>query len=170
MKPRDADIVEAEHFISEDLCRDGRLLRHRDVARAPGRNHDPPNAVRLGDRPDDPAAGHLPVIELDLAPDDRGRLLAHPRDEDRLLAGRLHGLHDPDDLLRGLAGPVNDLRSPLSDLPVQVHLGVADVLKGLLLEREQRIVHRKAPILHVFEYFSDVVRHFLFSRFSETDL
>ena len=69
------------------------------------------------------------------------RLRAHPGDEDPFLAVFQHGLDDACDLFRGLSCTIDHFGSTLTDFPMEVNLGIADVLKGSFLDFQQRVIH-----------------------------
>ena len=69
----------------------------------------------------------------------------HAGDEDVAAAPLPHGGGDADDLLRRLAGAVEDLSRPLADVAVEVHLGIPQVLKGGLLEFQQGLLRGGVP-------------------------
>ena len=69
------------------------------------------------------------------------RLLAHPGDQDHLLARFPHGMGDAVDLFRGLAGAVDDFTDALSKASMHVELRNIYVLDGSQAELHNGLVH-----------------------------
>ena len=70
-----------------------------------------------------------------------------------------HGIENSFDLPSGFPGPVDHLSRSLADAPVGIHLGVADVRKGLLFELQQGLVHADGPFLNAFQQGTNVTIH-----------
>ena len=79
-------------------------------------------------------------LQRDPGGDDGGLLRVYAGDEDVPAAPLPHGLGDTQNLLRRLGGPVDHLGGSLPDPPVEVHLGVAQVSKGLGLQLQQGLL------------------------------
>ena len=99
-----------------------------------------------------------------------GGLGRHAGDENGLLAVGQQYIQNAGDLLRSFPRPVNDLRHPLADFSVEVHLGVADVGKGLGLDFYQSVLHRQIAGVDRFQNSFDFVVHPRTSRSSSTAL
>lgn len=86
------------------------------------------------------------------------RLLIHAGHDDVGGIPAFHGCEDAVDLLGGLARAVDYFLRALTQAPVVVHLGIAQVLKGLQLHLKQRLLGRERSLLHLFQQG----QHFLF--------
>lgn len=93
----------------------------------------------------DPQAGNGVVVQGEGGPHKFSGFPVHTGDEDVAAPTLPHSGGNAADLLRGLARPVDDLGRPLADTPVEVHLGVAQIRKGLGFELQQRVLRRGAP-------------------------
>ena len=168
MQPRHADVVQPQHLVAENLRRQRRLLRDRDVAGAAGHDGDSPDAVRLRERSDDADAGRFVILQRNLPADLLRRFLAQARDEDGFLPVRLHGSQDAQHLRGRFPCAVDHLGGSLSEFPVQVDLGKADVLKGLGPDFQQRLLHGKRAVLYRRKHLLQFA-HFRTSRSRQTD-
>ena len=138
-------IIEPYHLIAQYLGGEGRLLRHRHIAGAAGSHHNLAQTAGLRQRSQYAHPGLRVILHGMNCRHSLCRLRGHPRDEDRVLPIVPHNLHNPADLLRGLARTVDHFRSSLPNLTVQVHLGITDVLKGRPLDLEQCLIHTHVP-------------------------
>ena len=86
-------------------------------------------------------------------------LFIHPGDQHIFLTVVPEACQDAGNLLCGLSRAVNYLSRTLAELAVQVYLGIAQVLKGLLLQMQQCLVHRDRPLLNTQKQFPDLTVH-----------
>ena len=105
----------------------------------------------------DPQAGNGVVVQGEGGPHKFSGFPVHTGDEDVAAPTLPHSGGNAADLLRGLARPVNDLCRPLADTPVEVHLGVAQIRKGLGFELQQRVLRRGAPVGHGAQQVENLV-------------
>ena len=151
VEPRHAHVVKAQDVVSQHPRRPVGLLGHGNVAGAAGGHHDLSQPRGSGEFPGDGQAGVFMVVNGVALGDFRRRLRREAGDEHRGLAVFGHGVEDAGDLRRGLPRAVDHLRRPLADLPVEIHLGIAQVFKGRFLEGVERLVHAHFPGFHALE-------------------
>ena len=140
MEAGHAHVVEPGDLVAHGLGGEGGLLGHRLVAGAAGAHHDgAQGGPGTGQGNAQPGVGVVFQVHTGLG-EDVGLLPVHTGDEDVAAVPRPHGLHDAQDLLRRLGGPVDDLGGALADPTVEVHLGVAQVGEGLRLQLQQGVL------------------------------
>ena len=161
-------VVQPHHLAAQHLGCQRRFLGHGDVAGAAGGDDDFSDAVGLGQSPHNAHPGVLVIVQLPGLPNIGRRFGGHSGDEDAGLAVGEHGVDDAADLLRGLPRAVDHFRRALAHLPVQVDLGVADVLEGGFFQLQHGVVHAGFPGLDGFQKLSDFRVHLRTSRFSRT--
>ena len=169
MQSGDAHIIEPDDLVSQKLGGEGCFLRHGHIAGASGGNHDGPQAaggchgsgngdmgvIVVGDGGEGIHLGCLFCIQAG--------------DQYVFLPVIFQGPEDSGNLLCRLSGTVNNLRCALPHLPVKIHLGIADVFVGLILEAEHGVLYGHRSRLHGFQKRFDFTAHFRSSRSSSTE-
>ena len=147
----DAHVVQAGDPVPEGFGRLRGLLGHRYVAGSARGHDDRPLPVRkriFSDGPH-PAQG---IIGQGKRPADKGgRLRGHTGDQDSLLAVGAEILRDPQDLFRCLAGAVDHLGYALPHGPVQVCLGISEIVVGDLPQLQGCLLRRNASGSNLIE-------------------
>ena len=170
-----AHVVDAVDLVAVELRDQRGLLGDREVARARAGHEHRTEAGRGGHLAEDTQAclgmigkGHVEAGRIGrgvIGLPTQGSL--HPS---RLVGGEAGHQHptlsgcgqrtdDARDLIGRLALAVDHLRGTLPHLPVEVHLGIAQVLKGLLAQGQHCLVHREGARAHALEYFAYVLTH-----------
>ena len=141
MQPRHTHIIQAHYLIPMNLGCQRRLLSHGNIGGASCGHHNSSDSVRLGESSDNADFSIFPVIYFLYFRKMFCRLRVKARNKDPFHMAFLHGLNDTRHLLPGFTRPVNYLGSALADAPVQIHLGITDIFKGLFFNGQQCIIH-----------------------------
>ena len=136
-----AHIVKPGHGISQKFRGQGRFLRHALVAGAAGGDDDAAHAPGIGHFSGNAHPGGVIIGDGHFFPDQVRLFFVQPGDQHVFLAALPQGLQDARNLPGGFPGAVDNLPGALPDPAVQVHLGIADVLKGFLLQPQQSLVN-----------------------------
>ena len=141
MQTGNPHIIETHYFVSMYLTGKCCLLRNRDIRGTSRCHHDPAQSVGSWYLTHNTDSGTGLVTHGKLFLHLPGLLLLQAGNQNRLLSMPPHTLCDSDDLLPGLAGSVDNFCRPLSDLSVQIDLGISQFFEGLLLDRKHRLIH-----------------------------
>ena len=161
-------VVQPHHLAAQYFRSKGGFLRHRNVAGAAGGDDHLADAVRLREAAHDADLCLLSVVHRRGLGHKVRRLPGHPGDQNPVLPVTAHGFHNPRNLLGRLACTVNYFCRALPEFPVQVHLGIADVLKGGHFDFQKGIVYAGLSGLNVLQQFAKIRVHVLTSKSSNT--
>ena len=164
----DADVIEPDNFVAVDLGGQSGFLRDGDVAGSAGGDDDLTDTGRLRHRADNGSAGVRVIGKRVRCGYAFSRLRREPGDQNGPLSGCKHGVQDPRDLLRRLARAVDHLRRPLTGFAVEIHLGVAEICKGGLLQLQQRVIHGDDSVPNALQQAPGLAVHVRTSKSSVT--
>ena len=152
-------IIQAFYPVSKILRSQRRFLSHGDITGPSCGDEDGSRHIRL--RQISPDADPC----LRMIGDGEGfrhlprSIFGQTGDQDPVLPRLLHGAKDTDDLLRGLALSVDDLRHTLTDAAVHIHLRIADIREGLLFQFQEGFLRGQYPGTDLLQYGSCISTH-----------
>ena len=129
MDSGNADIIETLYLVAVNLRRQSGFFRDRNVARAARGHYNGAKSVRLRQCADPTDLRLRLICKRQLFANNVRGLPGHPRNQDRTLSVFQKILRNAGDLLRRLSGTIDHLCCPLADPSVQIHLGVAEIVK-----------------------------------------